>query len=149
MSSASPGASGAPVEGRLHNLATGECLAVDSRATVGAAIRLAACSSAGSEQWSYEFDGLLRSGADPSLCLAADPRTRNVRLSLCVASTGEVTYVLTSHGELLLRRRQDLALAPESGGKLSEVVVADRDASGGQRWALVVADADAAPKSHT
>ncbi|MEU9917282.1 RICIN domain-containing protein [Streptomyces sp. NPDC051001] len=148
-SSTSPDTSGTSVEGRLHNLATGECLSVDSRASVGAAIGLAACSSAGSERWSYEFDGLLRSGADPSLCLAADPRSRDVRLALCVAPTGEVTYVLTSHGELLLRRRQGLALSPSPDDKLSEVVVADRDASDGQRWALEATDADAVPKSHT
>ncbi|MEU5888935.1 RICIN domain-containing protein [Streptomyces sp. NPDC047461] len=148
-SSTSPGTSGTSVEGRLHNLATGECLSVDSRASVGAAIGLAACSSAGSERWSYEFDGLLRSGVDPSLCLAADPQTRNVRLSLCVAPNGEVTYVLTSHGELLLRRRQDLAVAPDRDSEPSEVVAADRDASGGQRWALEATDTDAAPKSHT
>ncbi|MER6186219.1 RICIN domain-containing protein [Streptomyces sp. NPDC001652] len=148
-SSTSPGTSGTSVEGRLHNLTTGECLAIGNRASVGAAIGLAACSSAGSEQWSYEFDGQLRSGADPSLCLAADPRSRDVRLAPCVAPTGEVTYVLTPHGELLLRRRQDLALAPSPDGTRSEVVVADRDTSGGQRWALEATDADGVPKSHT
>ncbi|WP_128435014.1 RICIN domain-containing protein [Streptomyces cyaneus] len=139
VSSTSPGTSGTPAQGRLRNLATGMCLAVDSRAAVGAGIRLTACSSAESERWTYEFDGLLRSDADPSLCLAADPQTRNVRLSLCVAHTGEVTYILTSHGELLLRRRQDLALAPDPNDKPSEVVVSDRDAISGQQWALEAA----------
>lgn len=149
MPSTSPGTSDKPAQGSLRNLATGQCLAIGSPAKVGAAARLRACSSAESQRWSYEFDGLLRSEADPSLCLAADPQTRNVGLSLCVAHTGEVTYVLTSHGELLLRQRQDLALAPDPDDKLSEVVVADRDASGGQRWALDAAEADAAPRSHT
>jgi hypothetical protein len=85
----------------------------------------------------------------PSLCLAADPQARDVRLSLCVAHTGEVTYTLTSGGELLLRRHQDLALAPVPDGSPSEVVVADRDASSGQRWALEAAEVEAAPKSRT
>ncbi|MDF3143223.1 RICIN domain-containing protein [Streptomyces sp. T21Q-yed] len=133
----------------MRNLATGQCLAVDGQATAGAAVRLTACSSAESERWSYEFDGLLRSGADPSLCLAADPRPRNVRLSLCDAHTGEVTYILTGHGELLLRPHQGLALAANPDDKPTEVVVADHDASSSQRWALETAQTEAAPKSRT
>ncbi|WP_369232369.1 RICIN domain-containing protein [Streptomyces sp. R21] len=141
----SPGEAGPQAQGRLRSLATGRCMAVDGRLTVGAGISLAACSSTESEQWSYEFDGLLRNDADPSLCLTADPQARNVGLSLCVVHSGEVSYTLTGRGELQLRFRQDLALAPGRGDKYTEVVVAEHDASDGQRWALEAAETGRAP----
>ncbi|MCD9878438.1 RICIN domain-containing protein [Streptomyces guryensis] len=147
--STSPGEPGTQPQSRLRSLATGRCLAVDGRLTVGAGIHLTACSSTESERWSYEFDGLLRSDADPSFCLTADPRTRNVQLALCVVHSGEVSYTITARGELLLRGRQDLALAPGRGGRSTEVVVADRDASDRQRWTLEAAETERAPTSRT
>ncbi|MFF7976454.1 ricin-type beta-trefoil lectin domain protein [Streptomyces sp. NPDC007905] len=139
---ASPSAAsvGEPVEiahGRLRALASGRCLDVrGGRVEPGARAWLATCSSAQSQQWSYQDDGLLRSTADPALCLAVDPGTRGVVVSGCVVHAGEVSYDLTVRGELLLRRPKGLVLAPERGDGAARVVVAARDGSSRQRWAL-------------
>lgn len=126
---------GAGAKGSLRNLATDRCLATTGGSvSSGGGVRLAECSPDGSPQWSYEFDGLLRSTADPALCLAAAPEDRSVRVAPCAVHAREVAYTLTGSGELLLRRRQDLALAAKPGRK--HVVVADRDGSGLQRWAF-------------
>ncbi|MET7698809.1 RICIN domain-containing protein [Streptomyces sp. NPDC005485] len=128
---------GAGTQGSLRNVATGRCLAIKvGQSSSGTGIRLTECSSAGSQQWSYEFDGVLRSTADPALCLAADPEARSVRVAPCAVHAGEAAYILTGSGELLLRRSQDLALAAKSGRRHAHVVVADRDGSGPQRWVL-------------
>ncbi|MFJ9867015.1 RICIN domain-containing protein [Streptomyces sp. NPDC101165] len=138
--SSSSASAGGPVEvahGRLRSLASGLCLDVrGGNAEAGAGAVLAECSSAGSQQWSYQDDGLLRSAADPTLCLAADPGTRGVVASGCVVPAGEVSYDLTVRGEVLLRRPEGLALAPDPGDPPTRVVVAARDGSKGQRWAL-------------
>ncbi|MEV0743389.1 RICIN domain-containing protein [Streptomyces sp. NPDC050549] len=136
-------------QGRLRSLATGRCLTVDGPITAGASIHLTACSSTDSEQWSYEFDGLLRSQADPALCLTADPRTRRIQLSQCVVHSGEVSYTITRRGQLLLRERQDLAVAPGDGDRSTEAVVASRDASDRQRWTLQASATRRAPTSRT
>ncbi|MEU1404433.1 ricin-type beta-trefoil lectin domain protein [Streptomyces sp. NPDC005728] len=151
---ASPSAAsaGEPVEvahGRLRSLGSGRCLDVSGgRVEAGAGARLTECSSAGSQQWSYQDDGLLRSAVDPSLCLAAEPGTRSVVVSGCVVHAGEVTYDLTVRGEILLRRPEGLALAPVSGDSPARVVVAARDGSSGQRWVLEP-DAAAPPQRPT
>ncbi|WP_235453220.1 RICIN domain-containing protein [Streptomyces olivochromogenes] len=158
-------AEGEPVEvahGRLRSLTTGLCLDVEGgRAEEGVRAVAVACSSAessgrvssgsssdsssgsssrsssaGSQQWKYESDGRLRSAADPTLCLAADPESRTVVLSGCLVHPGEVAYDLTARGELLLRWRDGLAVAPGSGAARGQVVVADRNGSERQRWAL-------------
>ncbi|MYW43382.1 ricin-type beta-trefoil lectin domain protein, partial [Streptomyces sp. SID161] len=95
-----------------------------------------------SQQWSYRDDGLLRSAADPALCLAADPGSRRVALADCVAAAGEVSYDFTVRGEILLRLHHGLALAAGSGrpgvsGRPGSAVgVMTRDGSRKQRWAL-------------
>jgi hypothetical protein len=139
---------GGPVEvghGRLRNPHTGLCLDVRAgRTEDGTATLLAACSPAGSQQWSYQDDGLLRSAADPTLCLAADADADTVVLADCVVHAGEVRYDLTVRGELLLRRGDGVLVAP--GGARS-VVVAERDGSAGQRWVLEpLAGGPAAPR---
>lgn len=139
---ASPSAASAsePVEvahGRLRSPATGLCLdAEGGRVGAGTGAVLAACSSAGSQQWSYRRDGMLRSAADPTLCLAADPQARRVLLSGCVVHVGEASYELTGRGELLLRRHRGLVVAPGSGTASARVVVTKRDGAQRQRWAL-------------
>ncbi|MFJ3307789.1 ricin-type beta-trefoil lectin domain protein [Streptomyces sp. NPDC086549] len=139
---ASPSAASAsdPVEvahGRLRSPATGLCLDVEGgRVGPGAGTALAACSSAESQQWSYQDDGRLRSAADPALCLAAAPEARTVQLSGCGVRAGEVSYGLTVSGELLLRRHKGLVVAPGSGRASTQVVVAKRDGTGKQRWVL-------------
>ncbi|WP_093624145.1 RICIN domain-containing protein [Streptomyces sp. 3213.3] len=133
------GAVGAGVvqQGVLRALASGLCLdAAGGRVRNGAAVTLAACSDAGSQQWSYDQDGLLRSLDDPGLCLAADTDGGTVTLAGCLVHAGEVHYDLTVRGELLLRWSQGLAVAPENGKKGARIVLAGRDGSAGQRWAL-------------
>ncbi|MGC9543666.1 RICIN domain-containing protein [Streptomyces sp. UG1] len=138
-SGGSPSAASAedPVEvaqGRLRNLDDGLCLDLrDGRVRTGAPAELAECSSAASQQWSYRGNGVLRSAAEPALCLDSDPDEGTVVLANCLAHAGEVRYDLTVHGELLLRRAERLAVA---GGKGVSVVVAERDGSEAQRWML-------------
>lgn len=136
-STASVGASAEVAHGRLRGLATGLCLDVRGhKVAAGAAVRLADCSPAASQQWSYRDDGLLRSAADPSLCLAADPGTRSVVVAGCVVHAGEVSYDFTVRGEIVLRWHKGLDLAPGSGGSATRVGVAARDGSVRQRWVL-------------
>ncbi|MEU2421554.1 ricin-type beta-trefoil lectin domain protein [Streptomyces sp. NPDC007851] len=146
--SASLASVGAPVEiarGRLRSLDSGLCVDVrGGRVRTDAALRLGRCSDAGSQQWSYQDDGMLRSALDPTLCLAADPGARRVVVARCLVHAGEVSYDLTVRGELLLRWHQGLALAAEAG----QVVVARRDGSFAQRWDLQSASGGrAAPRA--
>ncbi|AYN42489.1 hydrolase [Streptomyces dangxiongensis] len=136
-SAASAGESAEIAQGALRGLGSRLCLDVrGNRVAAGAGVRLAPCSSAASQQWSYRDDGLLRSAAAPSLCLTADPGTRRVELAGCHAPTGEVSYDVTVRGEILLRRRKGLALTPGSGRSTTRVAVAERDGSPEQRWVL-------------
>ncbi|GAA2199106.1 ricin-type beta-trefoil lectin domain protein [Streptomyces bangladeshensis] len=152
---ASPSAAsaGTPVEvahGVLRGLSSGRCLDVrGDRVAAGAGVRLAPCSAAVSQQWSYQDDGLLRSAADPTLCLAADPGTKRVALAGCAVPAGEAAYDFTVSGEILLRRHPGLALAPESGGAGARVGVAERDGSAGHRWALEPAAVGGRPRAGT
>lgn len=135
-SAASVGNRGEVGHGRLRNPVAGLCLDVSDRGPevgAGAETALAACSSAGSQQWSYQGDGLLRSAAYPTLCLDADADEGSVVLAHCVVHAGEVRYDLTVRGELLLRRGKGLLVAPGPG---RSVVVAERDGSAGQQWLL-------------
>ncbi|MBZ9640502.1 ricin-type beta-trefoil lectin domain protein [Streptomyces sp. PSKA30] len=138
-----------PVEvarGRLRNLALDLCLD-GGNGTPGTAAVLAECSSAASQQWSYQDDGLLRSVADPTLCLAAHVRKGTVGTADCVVHSGQVQYDLTVRGELLLRWRKGKVVAPGAG---REVVVADRDGAAEQRWRLEAApdEAGAEPRKN-
>ena len=138
-SAASASAAGAGVvqQGVLRSLASGLCLDIPAgRVRSGAAVTMAACSTAGSQQWSYDQDGLLRSLTDPGLCLDADTTARTVTLAGCLVHAGEVHYDLTVRGEFLLRWSQGLAVAPASAKARARVVVTDRDGSAGQRWVL-------------
>nr|WP_231905777.1 RICIN domain-containing protein [Streptomyces davaonensis] len=121
--------------GRLRNLGTGLCLDLQGGVPrAGAATVLAGCSAAGSQQWSYRDDGLLRSGADPGLCLDSHADDGLVLLADCLVHAGEARYDLTVHGELLLRGDEDRAVAP--GADERDVTVAERDGSASQRWQL-------------
>ncbi|MFF8731425.1 RICIN domain-containing protein [Streptomyces sp. NPDC015171] len=137
-SAASVGDPAEIAHGTLRGLASGRCLDVrGNRLAAGAGVRLAPCSATAAQQWSYRDDGLLRSAADPALCLAADPGTRGVALAACVVPAGEVSYDVTVRGEILLRWHRGLALAPTSGrsGRSGAAVgVAPRDGSREQRW---------------
>ncbi|MFI6558701.1 RICIN domain-containing protein [Streptomyces sp. NPDC050534] len=137
-----PASAGQPVEigrGRLRSAASGLCLDADGgRVASGAAAVLAACSSSGSQQWSYQGDGLLRSALDPALCLVSDAGGRSVALAGCLVHRGEIRYDLTVRGELLLRDGKGLLVAP---GRGTSVVVTARDGAAGQRWVLDAASA--------
>ncbi|WSQ07619.1 ricin-type beta-trefoil lectin domain protein [Streptomyces sp. NBC_01231] len=131
-SAASVGNAAEVGRGRLRNTDAGLCLDLrGGRTDDGTRTVLTQCSSAGSQQWSYQADGLLRSVTYPTRCLDADADT--VVLADCLVHAGEVRYDLTVHGELLLRRGGGLLVAP---GRDRTVVVADRNGSTGQRWVL-------------
>ncbi|MEU8470871.1 RICIN domain-containing protein [Streptomyces sp. NPDC029006] len=152
-SAASAASAGEPAEtahGALRGLGSRLCLDVrGNRVTAGAAVRLAPCSPAASQQWSYRDDGRLRSAADPSLCLAAGPGPRRVGLAGCLAPTGEVSYDVTVRGEILLRRHKGLVLTPGSGRSTTRVEVAGRDGSPRQRWVLEPVTAEVPQASGT
>lgn len=130
---------GAGQHGRLHHDATGLCLDIQGgRVLAGAGTRLAVCSSAETQQWSYEYDGLLRSLADPRLCLDSHSADGDVVLSGCVGTAAdEVRYDLTVQGELLPRWREELAVVPVSLRAGADVVVKPRSGSAGETWTLV------------
>ncbi|MDR6979515.1 hypothetical protein J2X68_006251 [Streptomyces sp. 3330] len=134
-SAASASRSSEVAHGRLRGPGTELCLdAARGQDRPGAGLVLAACSSAASQQWSYQDDGLLRSAADPTLCLGADPGRRTTALVSCLVHAGETFFDLTVRGELLLRRDDGLAVARAAGTPGAAVVVTERDGSGGQRW---------------
>ncbi|MER6136487.1 RICIN domain-containing protein [Streptomyces sp. NPDC001815] len=141
-SSAPPNSAGlptGPIRTRLRNLAADLCLDIKGgRAKAGAGTELETCSSAETQKWSYEEDGLLRSGADPDLCLDSHADAGVVVLGRCAGVSAkrgdDVRYDLTVQGELLPRREEGLAVAPASGGADAEVVVKIRDRSDDQRW---------------
>ncbi|MGW0740984.1 RICIN domain-containing protein [Streptomyces sp. NPDC002817] len=142
-SDGSPSAASAsePVEigqGRLRSRAADLCLDIrGNKVQAGSTTVLGACSSALSQQWSYQDDGLLRSLADPTLCLGADTDDGSVVLAGCLVHTGEVQYDLTVRGELLLRWGKGLVVAPD---KDLDVVVVERDGSADQGWLFETAD---------
>ncbi|MFI2717173.1 RICIN domain-containing protein [Streptomyces collinus] len=143
-SAASAGSSAEVARGRLRNLDDGLCLDVrGGRARAEARIVLTACSTGGSQQWSYQEDGVLRSGADPTLCLGSDPAEGSVVLAGCLVHAGVVRYDLTVRGELLPRGGRGLALAP---GKGRDVIVTGRDGSAAQRWTVEPPDATGGPE---
>lgn len=141
-SAASASRSAEVAQGRLRSPDTELCLdAARGLARPGAGIVLARCSQAASQQWSYQDDGLLRSAADPTQCLGADPGHRTTALVSCLVHAGETFFDLTVRGELLLRRDDALVVARAAGKPGAAVVVTERDGSGGQRWVFDTAAA--------
>ncbi|WP_345618058.1 ricin-type beta-trefoil lectin domain protein [Streptomyces ziwulingensis] len=128
----------APAATRLRHLATGLCLDVRGEPRAGTGAKLAACAAGLTQQWTYEDDGLLRSVADPGLCLDSRADAGVVVLGTCAdegAPRGaDVRYALTGQDELVPRRDPQLALAATAPAAGSEVVVKVRDGSAGQRW---------------
>ncbi|MGY1495603.1 RICIN domain-containing protein [Streptomyces sp. QTS52] len=141
--SSSPPATGnlptATRQTRLRNVTADLCLDIrGGRATVGAVARLASCSTAWTQMWTYEDDGLLRSVANPELCLDSHADAGVVILGRCAAASADrgddVRYDLTVRGELLPRWEEGLAVAPASDDPGTDVVVKVRDGSANQRW---------------
>ncbi|MGW0998564.1 RICIN domain-containing protein [Streptomyces sp. NPDC002520] len=136
-----PGTAGLPSAGRptrLGNAGTGLCLDIKGTPQVGTGTALGACSSARTQQWTYDADGLLHSAADPALCLDSHADAGVVILGTC-ADPGtrrgdDVRYDLTAQGELLPRWDRTLALAPAGDRPGADLVVKVRDRSADQRW---------------
>lgn len=135
---------------RLRNFAADLCLDIrGGEAKAGAETVLAVCSSAWTQQWSYGDDGLLRSVADPELCLDSRADDGFVVLERCAAEDAargdDVRYDLTVQGELLPRWSERIAVAPSSTDPGADIVVKVRDGSDAQRWRTDAASA--APES--
>ncbi|MFJ3808912.1 ricin-type beta-trefoil lectin domain protein [Streptomyces sp. NPDC090073] len=144
-SAASVGESAEVAHGRLRGLASGLCLDVRGDGP-GTGVRLAPCSAATSQQWSYRVGGLLRSAADPARCLAADPAGRRVVLDGCGERAAATPFDITVRGEILLREHRGLVLTPGRGGAATRVGIAARNGSPAQRWLL---DTGAPGPSHS
>ncbi|MGI5460527.1 ricin-type beta-trefoil lectin domain protein [Streptomyces sp. CA-249302] len=140
--SASEAAQG-DVQGRLHNIDSGLCVAVvGNKAVKGAETELASCSAVTSQQWSYETDGRLRSIADPDLCLDSH-LGYSVQLAPCAATTQKnIRYDFTLQGTVVPRWDQDLALSPAATDGSGALVVKNRDGSDAQRWVFDTSKAD-------
>ncbi|MFF2362900.1 RICIN domain-containing protein [Streptomyces sp. NPDC058122] len=124
---------------RLRNVDADLCLDVrDARAVEGAEATLDVCSSAWTQQWVYEKEGLLHSVASPGLCLDAEADDGVLVLGRCAVEDTErredLRYDLTDEGELLSRGRDGLAVAPASTDPGADIVVKVRDYSDIQRW---------------
>lgn len=140
----------APAVTRLRNAAAGLCLDIRGTAKEGAATELATCSTEVTQQWSYETDGLLRSEADPELCLDSHVDAGVVILGKCAGTktkrADDVRYDLTVQGEFLPRWDEQLALAATTEDPGADIVVKVRDHSDQQRW-LTDPATDASPGS--
>ncbi|MFJ9751987.1 RICIN domain-containing protein [Streptomyces chartreusis] len=141
VSTAPPGTAqlpNAPRQTRLRNAESELCLDIRGTAEPGAGTELAKCSDDDAQQWSYEKDGLLRSVAEPDLCLDSHADAGVVILGKCVDDDSEraddVRYDFTVRGELLPRWDERLALAATTADAGADIVVKVRDGSEGQRW---------------
>ncbi|MFJ9630635.1 RICIN domain-containing protein [Streptomyces sp. NPDC101175] len=141
VSSSAPGTARLPaVPGRtrLRNAAADLCLDIRGTVKAGADTDLAKCSAATTQQWTYATDGLLRSAANPALCLDSHADAGVVVLGTCAdAKTkrgNDVRYDLTVQGELLPRWDSGLALATTTEEPGADIVLKIRDGSAGQRW---------------
>ena len=128
----------APAVTRLRNAASDLCLDIRGTVKEGAGTELAACSTDVTQQWSYEADGLLRSEANPELCLDSHVDAGVVILGECAEDKAkraqDVRYDLTVQGELIPRWDEQLALAATTGEAGADIVVKVRDGSKEQRW---------------
>ncbi|WP_329503683.1 RICIN domain-containing protein [Streptomyces iakyrus] len=129
----------APGVTRLRNAGADLCLDIRGLPKEGSGAKLAECSTVWTQQWTYEDDGLLRSVADPGLCLDSHKDAGVVVLGTCADEDaergGDVRYDLTVQGELLPRWDERLALAPADDDPDADIVVKVRDrTSEAQRW---------------
>ncbi|MFE0513819.1 RICIN domain-containing protein [Streptomyces sp. NPDC058964] len=127
-----------PQRTRLRNAAAGLCLDIRGEPKAGAPAQLISCSSSLTQEWSYEADGLLRSGADPGLCLDSHADVGVAVLGTCADQQtrrgNDVRYGLTVRGELLPRWQEQVALTPTTPDPGADIVVKVRDRSADQRW---------------
>ncbi|MFJ6080235.1 RICIN domain-containing protein [Streptomyces sp. NPDC092369] len=137
----SPGTAKLPTAGgrsRLRNVAADLCLDIKGTVRAGAGAELAACSDVRTQQWSYDEDGLVRSAAEPDLCLDSHVDAGVVVLGTCAdekAKRGDdVRYDFTVQGEVVPRWDDQLALAATTDDPGADIVLKVRDRSAGQRW---------------
>ncbi|MGC9539478.1 ricin-type beta-trefoil lectin domain protein [Streptomyces sp. UG1] len=129
------------LRGKLHNIGSGLCVGiVGGKAVVDAETELTECSSAAGQQWAYETDGLIRSGADPDLCLDSH-LGYSVRLARCTGAedtaTKNIRYDFTLQGTLVPRFDQDLALSPAATDGSGALVLKTReDEADDQHWVI-------------
>ncbi|MFJ3868261.1 ricin-type beta-trefoil lectin domain protein [Streptomyces nigra] len=129
------------LRGRLHNIGSGLCVGVvGGRAVEGAETELTTCAPGTAQQWTYETDGLIRSGADPDLCLDSH-LGYSVRLAPCAgagsADGDDIRYDFTLQGSLVPRFDQELALSPAATDGSGALVLKSRDDdSDAQHWAV-------------
>lgn len=133
------------VKGRLHNVASGRCVAiVGKKAVEGAETEVVTCSSDPGQRWRYEADGRLRSDAAPALCL--DSRLGySVRLAPCSATGTDgrfIRYDFTLQGTLVPRWNQNLALTPAATDGSGALVLKNRAETAVQRWVVDTARND-------
>ncbi|WP_031485636.1 RICIN domain-containing protein [Streptomyces bicolor] len=127
------------LRGRLYNIGSGLCVGiVGGKAQENAETALTKCSAEPDQQWSYETDGLMRSAADPDLCLDSH-LGYSVRLAPCKAASDSenknVRYDFTLQGTLVPRFDQDLALSPAATDGSGALVLKTRDDDGdAQHW---------------
>ncbi|UUU26695.1 RICIN domain-containing protein [Streptomyces sp. DSM 40750] len=136
---ASAGRPTAPQQTRLRNQAADLCLDIQGgEAEKGASTELAVCNSDWTQKWSYEEDGLVRSVANPELCLDSQVDAGVVVLGMCADEDSkrgdDVRYDFSVQGELLPRWGEGLAVAPTTTDPKADVVVKVRDNSDTQRW---------------
>jgi hypothetical protein len=141
VSSSAPGTARLPAalqRTSLRNAAADLCLDIQGTPKAGAGTSLAVCSSAETQEWSYETDGLLRSVASPALCLDSHADAGVVVLGTCAdaksARGNDARYGLTAQGELLPRWNAALALTSTSKDPGAVIVLKVRDHSTAQRW---------------
>ncbi|MFE2605593.1 ricin-type beta-trefoil lectin domain protein [Streptomyces mirabilis] len=128
------------VRGRLRNTETGLCIGiVGKKPAKGVETTLTPCSSAASQEWSYEDDGLLRDLAAPDLCLDSH-LGYSVQLAPCTGEsqpgTKNVRYDFTLQGTVVPRWNQDLALTPASTKGEASVVLKVRAEESDQHWTM-------------
>ncbi|MEU0375515.1 RICIN domain-containing protein [Streptomyces sp. NPDC006283] len=128
-----------PLDTRLRHVETGLCLDLaDREPKAGSEVTMASCSSAPTQKWVYEVDGLLRSLAAPALCLNSRGLDGIVVVDTCTRRTApdavDVRYDLTIQGQVIPRWNDRLAMVPASGDPGTSVVVKVRDDSPAQVW---------------
>ncbi|MEV0778936.1 RICIN domain-containing protein [Streptomyces sp. NPDC050433] len=111
----------------------------DTRPTAGSEATLAICSSsAETQRWLYEEDGLLRNGADQELCLNSRTVDGSAVLGTCTEPTAEnaadVRYDVTVQGHVIPRWDDSLAVVPTTPVAGTSVVAKLRDESTLQNW---------------
>ncbi|MCX4822883.1 RICIN domain-containing protein [Streptomyces sp. NBC_01142] len=139
-----------PLNTTLRNADSRLCLDIrDAEPVSGSEAMMAACSTAETQKWVYEQDGLLRSSAAPELCLSSHEIDGVAVLGSCTGgaapNAGDVRYDLTIQGNVIPRWNEGLAVVPASGNPGTTVVVKVRDGSAAQRWATDTVSA--APKA--